>query len=76
MHPKFVDKNQASNSTATQRGRPIMEMPEIFDQLFRKQLTINFSKLKYFFKSFLLLIHDKDDVTELTALIEETLEEM
>ena len=32
------------------------------------------SNLKDFFKSFLALIHDKDVVTELITLIEETLE--
>ena len=47
-------------------------MPEIFEQILMKQPMKKVSKLKYFFKICLVLIHDRDVVTELTNLIEET----
>ena len=47
-------------------------MPERFEQLIKKSPMKKVSKLKEFFKSCLALINDKDDVTELTTLIEET----
>ena len=69
--PKFLDKNQASTFVAIVPRRSIVEIPEIFDQLFQKQLTRKVSKLKEFFKSCLSLTQDKDVVAELTTLIEE-----
>ena len=51
-------------------------MPERFEQLFRKQLIQKVSKLKEFFKICLLLIHDIDVFVELTALVEETRDEL
>ena len=50
-------------------------MLEPFEQLIRKPPMKKVSKLKEFFKSFLSLIHDRDVVAKLTALIEETLED-
>ena len=47
-------------------------MPKWSEQLLKKPPMKKFSKLKEFFKIFLALIHDKDVVTELEALIEET----
>ena len=47
----------------------VREMHEISDQLFRKKPTEKVSKLKEFFKSLLLLIHDKDVVAKLTSLV-------
>ena len=47
-------------------------MLKIFEQLLMKKPMKNISKLKEFFKSCLALINDKDVVTELTTLIEET----
>ena len=52
----FVDTNQLSTS------RQVRAMPEIFEQLIRRPPTKNVSKLKKFFKSYLALVHDKDDV--------------
>ena len=49
----------------------VIETPEWFEQLNRKSPMKKVSKLKYIFKSCLALIHDKNDVVELTALIEE-----
>ena len=48
--PEFVDKNQASTSTTTLPRRPIMEMPERFDQPSRKKPMGKVSNLKYFLK--------------------------
>ena len=50
-------------------------MPERFEQLIRKPPMKKVSKLKYFFKSCLVLINDKDVVAELTTLIEEILDD-
>ena len=70
--PKSVDRNKASASAHTLPRGKVREMSEIFDQLFRKQLERKVSKLKEFFKICLSLIHDKDVVTKLTSLTEET----
>ena len=51
-------------------------MPEIFEQLIRKLHTKKVSKLKEIFKSCLALIHDKDAVTDLKTLIEETIKDL
>ena len=55
--PKIFRKNQASMS-----GRPIVRIPEKFDQLLQKKPTKNVSKLKEFLRSFLSLINNKDVV--------------
>ena len=47
-------------------------MPEIFEQLLRKQPMKKVSKIKEFFKSCLALIHDRYVVADLITLIEET----
>ena len=51
-------------------------MPERFEHLLRKQPMKNVSKLRGFFKICLALINDKDVVTELTTLIEETTKDL
>ena len=51
-------------------------MPERFEQLIRKKPMKKVSKLKYFFKIFLVLINDKDVVAEILALIEENPDDM
>ena len=56
--PKFVDTNKALTS-----GQ-IKVMPEIFEQLLRKQPLKKVSKLKEFFKSYLSLINVKDAFAE------------
>ena len=47
--PKFIEKNQASTSAPSLPRRPIREIPEIFNHLFRKKSTGKVSKLKEFF---------------------------
>ena len=66
VRPKFVDTNQPSTY-----GK-VNTIPERFEQLIRKPPMKKVSKLKEFLKSCLVLINDKDVVTELTAFIEET----
>ena len=51
-------------------------MPEIFEQLIRRIPTKKVSKIKEFFKICLALIHDKDVVMELVALIEDNTPDM
>ena len=53
-----------------------MKILEKFDLLLRKQSARNISKLKEFFKFFLLLIHDRYVVTGLTTVIEESQKEI
>ena len=65
---EFVDTNQASTY-----GQ-VREIPERFDQILKKKPTRKVSKLKYFFKSCLALILNKDVVSELRILIEENTE--
>ena len=69
MRPNFFDTNQASTF-----GQ-VKVMLERFEQFLRNQPLKKVSKLKEFFKSCLALIHDKDAVTELTTLIEETVKD-
>ena len=66
----LVDTNQPSTS-----GH-VRAIPERFEQLIRKSPMKKVSKVKYIFKSCLPLIHDKDDVMELIALIEEKSEDL
>ena len=66
---EFVDGNQASTSTVVANEGPILEMPQIFEQLFQKKQPEKVSKLKELFKSCLELITYKDAVAELSALI-------
>ena len=47
---EFVDTNQSLTS------RQVRAIPEIFEQLIRRSTTKKVSKLKYFFKSFLVLM--------------------
>ena len=47
----------------------IRGMPKIFEQLIKKLPMKKVSKLKEFFKICLALIHDKDVVAKLVALI-------
>ena len=70
VQPNFVDTNHLSTS-----GQ-VRSMPERFEQLIRRSPMKKVSKLKEFFKSCLALINDKDVVAELTALIEETLDDL
>ena len=63
---EFVDTEQPSTSAE------VKEIPERFQQIFRKQAPNKVSKLRSFLSSFLALIHDKDVVTKLQDLIEET----
>ena len=51
-------------------------MLERFENLIRMPPMKKVSKLKEFFKSCLAIINDKDVVTELTTLIEETPEHL
>ena len=66
MRPKFVDPERLSTSAE------VREIPEWFQQIFQKQAPRKVSKLKPFISSFLTLLHDKDAIAELQALIEET----
>ena len=66
----FVDANQPSTS------RQIKNMTERFEPLITNKPMKKVSNLKEFFKSCLALINDKDVVTELTALIEETTDDL
>ena len=50
----------------------VKTIPEQFEKLFRKKPMKKVSKIKEFFKNCLALINDKDAITELIALIEET----
>ena len=61
--PEFLDTNQASTY-----GQ-VNVIPERFEELLRKQPLKKVSNLKYFFKSCLALINDKDVVVELKTLI-------
>ena len=63
LQPKYFDTNKASTS------RKVREMSKRFDQIIRKQPMRKVSKLQKNFKSCLTLIHDKDDVAELIALM-------
>ena len=65
---EFVDPEEPSTS------EEVRDISERFQQLFQKHLPKKFSKLKTFMSSCLALIQDKDSITELQALIEETLE--
>ena len=66
VRPKFVDPEQPSTLAEVE------EMPERFQQIFRKQAPRKVSKLKPVLSSCLALLHDKDVIAELQALIEET----
>ena len=70
VRQEFFDTNQPSTSGE------VRAMPEIFKQLIIKSPMKKVSKLKYFFKIGLELIHDKYDVAKLTSLIEETIEDL
>ena len=61
-----VDPEQSSTSVE------VRETPERLEQLFQKHIQKKVSKLKSFLSSCLVLIHDKDFIAELQALIEET----
>ena len=50
-------------------GGPILEMPQIFEQLFQRKPTEKVSKLKNLFKSILELIEYKDVLAELSSLV-------
>ena len=52
-------------------GHPILEMPQIFEQLFQIKPTEKVNKLKNFFKICLALIEDKDAMEELSTLVEQ-----
>ena len=50
---EFVNKNQESTFSPALPRRPIRDMPERFNQLFRKKQKGKVKKLKQFFKIFL-----------------------
>ena len=68
VQPEFVDNNQPSTY------RQVNTIPELFEHLLRKKTLKKVSNIKEFFKICLALINDKDVVTELETLIEETLD--
>ena len=65
----FVDPEEPLTS------EEFREIPEQFQQIFQKKTPQKVSKFKSFPSSFLALIQDKDVITELQALIVETLVE-
>ena len=69
VRSEFVDPEQPSSSAE------VREMLERFQQIFQNKVPHKVSKLKSFMSSCLVLIQDKDAITELQALIEETPEE-
>ena len=62
----FVDPEEPSTL------EKVKDMPERFYHIFQKKVPHKVSKLKSFLSSLLALIQDKDAITELQALIEET----
>ena len=67
LRDEFADLEEPSTS------KEFREMPGQFQHIFQKKTPQNISKLKSFMSSCLVLIQDKDVITELQALIEETL---
>ena len=65
VRPKFVDVAEPSTS------EEVKEMPERFQHVFQKNVPQKVSNLKSFLSSCLMLIQDKDAITELQAMIEE-----
>ena len=67
--PEFVDRVEPSTSEL------VREVPKWFQHIFQKNMPQKVSKLKSFLSSCLILIQDKDAITELQEMIEETLVE-
>ena len=64
-----MDQEQPSTSAE------VKEIPKCFQQLFQNHILKNVSKLKSFLSSCLALIQDKDVITKIQEIIEETLVE-
>ena len=66
VRPEFVDVEEPSTS------EEVREIPERFQCIFQKNIPQKVSNLKSFMSSCLTLIQDKDVITKLQAMIEET----
>ena len=66
-HNEFIDRNQALSSTTVPilDNGTILEMPQIFDQLFERNTTKKVIKLNNLFKIYLVLMEDKYTLTKL-----------